>query len=102
MGHTRKVEISDRDGKVMFDMGGDDVMVIPPEQAVFIAETLLHAASACGYKVQVKVPQIKVSETKYTAMVNRTTHVMRSLTQQKKPPAVIAAHAVDTVLSMLI
>lgn len=66
-----------------------------------LANTLLDSAKACGAEVILNLPRRKLSREKRDALVTRALLIYRSMTEQKKPPALVAQHVVDSVLSAI-
>ena len=103
-----RMEIDDREGKVVvrFVQTGDDggegrlEFLLDPEQAREKAEALARACYKARFGVDL-VPngQSAVSRVVRDQMVNRVSHIIRSLTEQHKPRIFIAESAVDAVLA---
>ncbi len=69
-----------------------------------MGEVLNRAIACCkeaGGEVRINLPKRKISKAQRDALVTRATHVFRSMTEQNRPPALIAQHVVDSVLSAL-
>lgn len=66
---------------------------------------ILNRTIACikeaGGEVAINLPKRKISKEKREALVTRATHVYRSMTEQHRPPALVAQHVVDSILSAL-
>lgn len=66
-----------------------------PEQAVEIANSMMHAAEECG--VEIKVQTMGISDVKRLRLIKRVEHVMRSLSGKKG--LFVASQIVDTILT---
>lgn len=76
-------------------------VVFEPSNAVQIGKHLIDCAVACGANVTIQVPRRKISREQRDHLIVRAGHVVRSLSDQGKPPAVIARHVVDAILSAI-
>ena len=97
-----KIEVSDIDGKVLLKFSKDTRnLVMDPENARVIAEGIAKAAykARYGHKPTGGEQRSIISEQIRMRMINRCTHVIRSLQDQKKMPGYIANHVIDIVLS---
>jgi len=95
-----RLEMYTRDGDIVLELEQRvDMLVLPPPQAVHIAQNLIVAAGECGYEVQLVIPQRKLSENQYNALVVRAGRVMTNLRAQKKPEPHIAREVVDAILA---
>ena len=72
-----------------------------PANAAELANKLLNCAKDCGAQVVLNLPRRRISKEKRDALVTRAIHVYRSMTEQKKPPAIVATHVVDSILSAI-
>ena len=77
MEETYKVEVYDREGKVVLDTHVGK-FVFPPGHAIDIAKGFLHAAEACGVKVKVQAELHPITELQRAALVSRCAIVIRS------------------------
>ena len=76
-------------------------LALDPANAVGIGKHLIDCAVDCGANVEIKVPRKEISREKRTALITRALHVQRSMTEQNRPPAMIAQHVVDSILSAI-
>jgi hypothetical protein len=76
-------------------------IVIDPPNAVALANQFLDLAKACGFEVVLNLPKRKISKEQRDRLCTRATHVFRSLQEKNRPPAYIARHVVDTILSAI-
>lgn len=98
-----RMEIGDRDGMVVIHLAKPtDEITITPEVARQIAETLARSAYSAAYNLQAPENKSKIAERIRGKLLNRITHVIRSLQEQGKPPLYIANHVVDTVMSEML
>lgn len=72
-----------------------------PSNAVDVGKKLIDCAVECGAEVQIQVPRREISKGKRDALITRATHVLRSMTEQRRSPAHIARHVVDSILSAI-
>lgn len=72
-----------------------------PENAAYVGREILNAAVACGAKVQINVPRVKVSREKRDAMIARAAQIHRSLLERNRDPLAIAREVVDQTLAQL-
>lgn len=68
---------------------------LAPEQAVEIANAIMHASEECG--VEIKIQTMGISDTKRLMLIKRAEHIIRSLSGQKLP--YIATQVVDSILA---
>lgn len=66
-----------------------------------LVNALLQAAKDAGGEVVINMPKRKISKEKRETLIFRALHVHRSMTEKHRPPADVAAHVVDSVLSAL-
>lgn len=72
-----------------------------PANAAELANKFLNAAKECGAQIVLNLPKRKISKEKREALVTRAIHVYRSMTEKHRPPALVAQHVVDSILSAL-
>ncbi len=98
----KKLEVYDRDGKVVLDsdMGN---FILPPDQAIDLANALLHAAEVCGVKVVVQStsPRI-ITDFQRNKLIVRCALILRSLIRQNRSSEAIAHQVVDTILGAIL
>lgn len=96
----KRVEIYTKEDKVVLEIDGmEGVLFFNPELAVQIGKTFIDAAVDIGAEVEIQIPPRKISTLLRNQMIQRTTHIMRTL--QSSKPCVVAMHIVDSVLGML-
>lgn len=69
-----------------------------------MGEVLNRAIACCkeaGGEVVINLPKRRISQEKRDALITRATHVFRSMTEQRKAPAYVAQHVVDSILSAI-
>jgi len=71
------------------------------DNAAYVGKSLIDAAVAIGAKLVINVPRKKITREQRDALVTRAFHVHRSMTEQKRPPMLIAKHVVDSILSAI-
>lgn len=76
-------------------------VAMDPANAVGIGKHLIDCAVDCGANVEIKVPRRKISQEKRDALITRATHVFRSMSERGRPPAAIARHVVDSIMSAI-
>lgn len=91
--HTQRVIVRFRTPQLWFAMG--------PPQALEFAKKMIDCAAECGMKIEIKVPRREIPPHKREALVTRALHVMRSMTEQHRPPKDIARHVVDSIISAI-
>lgn len=69
--------------------------------AAQLANQLLNRAKECGANIVINVPRRKISKQVRDTLILRAFHVYRSMTEQKRPPMLIAEHVIDSVLSAI-
>lgn len=69
--------------------------------AAELANKFLNCAKDCGAQIVLNLPRRKISKEKREALVTRATHVFRSMTEKSRPPADVARHVVDSILSAI-
>ena len=95
---TKRIEVYDRDKReVVLDMGNGDHLVFDPQLAVQVAQSLIQAATGCGYEVQVQIPKAKVTQVLRNRLVLRITHVLQTMRNRKDIN--VAATVTDIILS---
>lgn len=72
-----------------------------PSNAVEVGKKMIDCAVECGAQVTIQVPRRQISREKREALVTRAAHVFRSMTEKNRPPAEIARHVIDSVLSAI-
>lgn len=72
-----------------------------PENMGPIVNRILGAVKEAGAQVMIDLPKFRLSKERRDILVTRAIRVYASMTQQKKAPAHIAAHVVDSILSEL-
>lgn len=96
----KTIEIKTREGKVVLEVQGyDEMMCLDPASAVQIGKAFIDAAVDLGANVQIQTPPRKINGLVRNQMIQRTTHIMR--TMQTSKPVVVASHVVDSILAML-
>lgn len=66
-----------------------------------IVNRILAAVKEAGGQTVINMPRRTISKEKRDALITRAIHVYRSMTEQHRPPALIAKHVVDSVLSAI-
>ena len=69
--------------------------------AAELANQFLNRAKECGAKIVVNVPRRKITREQRDALITRAIHVYRSMTEKNRPPALVAQHVVDSILSTI-
>lgn len=91
-----------QDGKVIQRFARPMLFVAyDPSNAAELANVFLNRAKDAGAKIVVNVPRRKISRETRDVLITRAIHVYRSMTEQKRAPALIAQHVVDTILSAI-
>ena len=72
-----------------------------PGNAAELANKFLNCAKECGAEIVLNLPRRRISKEKRDALITRAIHVYRSMTEQHRPPAIVAKHVVDSVLSAI-
>lgn len=72
-----------------------------PEPCAEIVNRFVGAIKEAGFIPVINLPRRTISKEKRDALVTRAIHVYRSMTEQKKPPALVAQHVVDSILSAM-
>lgn len=95
---TKRIEVYDRDKReVVIDMGNGDHLVFEPQLAVQVAQSLIQAATGCGYEVSIAIPKAKVTQVLRDRLVIRITRVLQSM--RNKKDINVAAIVTDIILS---
>lgn len=99
---TLRVETNDNNTQVVIsartitnDVVEDRTYLLDPVQSVDIANAILHCAEDCGVNVQVQTEGI--SNERRLRLIQRTEHVIRSLSGRKLN--IMSSHVVDTILA---
>jgi len=66
-----------------------------------ILNRFLGAMKEAGHTPVINMPRRKITKKQRDALVTRAIHVYRSMTEKNRPPAVVAQHVVDSVLSAI-
>ncbi len=66
-----------------------------------IVNRMLTVVKETGHQVVINMPKRRITRAQRDALVTRAVHVYRSMTEQNRPPALIAQHVVDSVLSAI-
>ncbi len=72
-----------------------------PQNIGEIVNRILACVKETGHTVVINMPRRQISKEKRDALVTRAIHVYRSMTEQNRPPATVAQHVVDSVLSAI-
>lgn len=72
-----------------------------PQNMGAIVNRILGAVKEAGHTAVINMPKRKITEKQRSALITRATHVFRSLAEKGKPPAYIAQHVVDSVISAI-
>ena len=95
---TKRIEVYDRDKReVVLDLGEGNHLVFDPQLAVQVAQSLIQAATGCGYEVSVAIPKAKVTQALRNRLVVRLNVVLQSMRGRKDIH--VAATLTDIVLS---
>lgn len=88
------------EGKVILAFREPQTKVtIHPEAAVKIAQSMISAATACGYEVTLKLPKREISGMKRSALVTRCQLVLKNQLERGVKHDHLAEQLVDIVLS---
>lgn len=81
--------------------GGKDIRhyLLPPELAVGIANSMLHAAELCGVEIHVQSDR-HISDMQRLQLIARTGHIMRTMSGRKAER--IALQIVDSILAEIL
>jgi len=88
--------------EAVYERGGDkDVRhyLLPPETAVNIANSMLHAAELCGVEINVQSDR-HISDMQRLQLIARTGHIMRTMSGRKAER--IAVQIVDSILAEIL
>lgn len=103
----------DDDGKVEMVIFADQGRVIQrfekpmiriaydPKNVGEVVNGFLAAVKEAGFETIINLPKRKITKAQRDALVTRAVHVYRSMTEQHRPPADVARHVVDSVLSAI-
>jgi hypothetical protein len=95
-----RLSVSDHDGNVVLETTAEcNRIVIDPETARQLAESIARAAYYCHYGIVPNDKKSILSEQKRTMLITRASHIIRDLTDKRWPPGKIAVEVVDTILS---
>lgn len=72
-----------------------------PKNVGDLVNRLCACVKEAGHEVVINLPKRKISREKREALVTRALHVYRSMTEKNRPPALIAQHVIDSVLSAI-
>lgn len=72
-----------------------------PKNMGEIVNRILACVEEAGGQVVINMPRRKITKEKREALVTRALHVYRSMNEKNRPPAIIAQHVVDSVLSAI-
>lgn len=72
-----------------------------PKNMGEVLNRLIACIKEAGATPVINMPKRKITEQQRQAMITRATHVYRSMTEQGKPPAYVAQHVVDSIISMV-
>ena len=93
------VEVGEKDGFVTLDFPQSVQWVtLDAETARLVGEAIAHAAYHVRYGVEPKPGKSAIVDQIRARLVTHVTHMIRSLQQQEKLPAVIAVAVVDAIL----
>lgn len=97
-----KIEVYDRAGVVVLGVPAKDwFFTLPPDMAVAMANSILHAAQECGADIKFEVDKPVISEAKRMALVKRVGLIMRSM-ERVKDKDKVALQVVDSILSAIL
>lgn len=66
-----------------------------------IVNRILGAVKEAGFTPVINLPKRKITEKQRQALITRATNVFRSMQEKGRPPAYIAQHVVDSVISAI-
>lgn len=66
-----------------------------------IVNRLLACVRETGHQVVINMPKRKITKQQREALITRATHVFRSMQEKGRPPAYIAQHVVDSIISAI-
>ena len=104
MDEQKKIEVYDREGKVVFhSLEGD--YVFEPGVAVEYGLSILRAAKECGVEVKIDASSDSVrrsiSSAYRLALITRAVRIMDDMVKHKRNSTFICTHIVDTILAAL-
>ena len=70
-----------------------------PKNLADILNRFLGAMKEAGHTPVLNMPRRKITKAQRDALITRALHVYRSMNEKGRPPAVVAQHVVDSVLS---
>lgn len=94
------VSVSEHNGNVLIGTPERPIFALDPAAAHALSEALARSGYKAKYGVDL-VPERQSAVTRVVReqMVNRVSHIIRSMTEQHKPRVMIAESVVDAVLS---
>lgn len=96
------VAVGDQGGKVILKFPKPvEWIALDPQIAPLVAEQMIHAASACGVRVSLQVPEKQINAMQRAALAARVKLVMSNLQDRGKAPEFIATEIVDIVLTAI-
>jgi len=94
--------IFEHNGKIIQRFARETLFVAySPENVPAIINRLLACMKEAGQTPVINMPRRKITKAQRDALVTRAIHVYRSMTEKNRPPAVVAQHVVDSVLSAI-